>query len=39
LLKIDDPNFSAPLYASLFESGNRKTFALIWSRARTANGE
>jgi uncharacterized protein (DUF736 family) len=37
-LKLDDPSFTAPIYANLFddEGGN---FTLIWSRSRKQNGE
>ena len=32
-VKLDDPSFPAPIYASLVETeGNKQTFALIWSR-------
>jgi uncharacterized protein (DUF736 family) len=37
-LKLDDPSFSAPIYASLFENEEDKSFDLIWTRTRTANG-
>ena len=30
-VKLDDPSFSAPIYANLFE-GDDGEFALIWSR-------
>ena len=30
-LKLDDPSFTAPIYANLFE-GDDGEFALIWSR-------
>ncbi|WP_454644681.1 DUF736 domain-containing protein [Bradyrhizobium liaoningense] len=30
-VKLDDPSFTAPIYANLFESDNGE-FALIWSR-------
>ncbi|WP_143049441.1 DUF736 family protein, partial [Agrobacterium vitis] len=29
--KLDDPSFSAPIYANLFEGDDGK-YALIWSR-------
>ena len=31
-VKLDDPSFPAPIYASLVEGEERGTFALIWSR-------
>lgn len=30
--KLDDPSFSASIYASLVETGTEGEFALIWSR-------
>ena len=37
-IKLDDPSFNAPIFASLFTDEDGKTFNLIWSRARTSNG-
>ena len=31
-VKLDDPAFAAPLYASLVETDDDKTFNLLWSR-------
>jgi uncharacterized protein (DUF736 family) len=31
-VKLDDPTFTAPLYASLIEVEDGKTFNLLWSR-------
>jgi uncharacterized protein (DUF736 family) len=31
-VKLDDPAFAAPLYASLIEVEDGKTFNLLWSR-------
>jgi len=31
-LKLDDPSFTAPIYANLFDDEDGKTFSLIWSR-------
>ena len=35
-LKLDDPSFTAPIYANLFDDtvveGGEETFSLIWSR-------
>ena len=37
-VKLDDPSFTAPIFASLFAAEDGKSFNLIWSRARTSNG-
>jgi uncharacterized protein (DUF736 family) len=37
-IKLDDPSFTAPIFASLFADEDGKTFNLIWSRARASNG-
>jgi len=31
-LKLDDPSFTAPIYANLFDDEDGKSFSLIWSR-------
>ena len=36
-IKLDDPSFNAPIFASLFADEDGKTFNLIWSRGRTSN--
>ncbi|MEM6899177.1 MAG: DUF736 domain-containing protein [Pseudomonadota bacterium] len=42
-LKLDDPSFTQPIYANLFDDtvveGGEQTFSLIWSRARRKNGD
>lgn len=38
-LKLDDPSFTAPIFASLFDDEDGKTYNLIWTRNRPANGE
>jgi uncharacterized protein (DUF736 family) len=38
-LKLDDPSFTAPIYANLFEEEDGEGYSLIWSRGRRANGE
>jgi len=38
-LKLDDPSFSAPIYANLFDDEDGETYNLIWSRGRTSNGD
>jgi len=32
-LKIDDPSFTAPIYANLFDDPEGENYSLIWSRA------
>ena len=32
-LKLDDPSFTAPIYANLFGDEGGATFSLIWSRS------
>ena len=34
-LKLDDPSFTAPIFASLFADEDGKTHSLIWTRSRT----
>ena len=36
-VKLDDPSFTAPIYANLVEDGD--SFSLIWSRSRKQNGD
>ncbi|URW75884.1 DUF736 domain-containing protein [Sphingomonas donggukensis] len=31
-VKLDDPSFTAPIYANLFEDDEGGTYSLIWSR-------
>ena len=38
-LKLDDPSFTAPIYANLFDEEDGDAYSLIWSRARRQNGE
>lgn len=38
-LKIDDPSFTAPIYANLFEDQDGKSHSLIWSRQSRRNGD
>jgi uncharacterized protein (DUF736 family) len=38
-LKLDDPSFTAPIYANLFEDEDGEGYSLIWSRGRKPNGE
>ena len=34
-IKLDDPSFNAPIFASLFADEDGKVHNLIWSRGRT----
>jgi uncharacterized protein (DUF736 family) len=34
-IKLDDPSFPHPIYASLFEGEDPDTFNLLWSRPRS----
>src|SRR3546814_9159007 len=34
-IKLDDPSFTEPIFASLFADEDGKSFNLIWSRGRT----
>ena len=36
-LKLDDPSFTAPIYANLVEDG--QGYSLIWSRPNRRNGD
>jgi len=38
-LKLDDPSFTAPIFANLFDDEDGETFNLIWSRGRRQNGD
>jgi uncharacterized protein (DUF736 family) len=38
-VKLDDPSFTAPIFANLFADEDGKTFSLIWTRARVNNGD
>lgn len=41
-LKLDDPSFTQPIYANLFDDSvveGDETYSLIWSRARRQNGD
>ena len=31
-LKLDDPSFTAPIYANLFQDEGADTYSLVWSR-------
>jgi uncharacterized protein (DUF736 family) len=36
-VKLDDPSFTQPIYASLFDDPNGKGANLVWSRPRPAS--
>ena len=38
-LKLDDPSFTAPIYANLFNEEDGDSFNLIWSRPSRRNGD
>lgn len=38
-VKLDDPSFSQPIYASLFQDEDGENYSLIWSRPRARNGD
>jgi uncharacterized protein (DUF736 family) len=38
-VKLDDPSFMAPIYASLFADEEGEGFSLIWTRSRRPNGD
>lgn len=38
-LKLDDPSFTAPIYANLVEDENGEGHSLIWSRPARRNGD
>jgi len=38
-LKLDDPSFTAPIYANLFDAEDGQGYSLIWSRSRKAGSD
>ena len=38
-LKLDDPSFTTPIFANLFDDPDGESYTLIWSRSRNKNGE
>jgi uncharacterized protein (DUF736 family) len=38
-LKLDDPSFTAPIYANLFDDEGAETYSLIWSRPNGKRGD
>ena len=38
-LKLDEPSFTAPIFANLFDDEGGETYSLIWSRPSRRNGD
>jgi uncharacterized protein (DUF736 family) len=38
-LKLDDPSFTAPIFANLFDDEDAETYSLIWSRPSRRSGD
>ena len=38
-VKLDDPSFTAPIYANLFEDEDGEAYSLIWSRPSRRNND
>jgi uncharacterized protein (DUF736 family) len=38
-VKLDDPSFTQPIYANLFEGEGDAGYSLIWSRGRKASAD
>ena len=38
-LKLDDPSFTAPIFANLFDDEDGEGYSLIWSRPSRRNGD
>lgn len=38
-LKLDDPSFTAPIFANLFDDENGEGYSLIWSRPLRRKGD
>jgi uncharacterized protein (DUF736 family) len=38
-LKLDDPSFTAPIFANLFDDEDGEGYSLIWSRPNRRNAE
>ena len=38
-LKLDDPSFTAPIYANLVEDEDGQNYSLIWSRPNRRSGD
>lgn len=38
-LKLDDPSFTGPIFANLFDDEDGEGYSLIWSRPNRRNGD
>jgi len=38
-VKLDDPSFTAPIFANLFDDEDGEGYTLIWSRPNKRNGD
>ena len=38
-LKLDDPSFSHPIFANLFDDEDGESYSLIWSRPNSRRGD
>ena len=38
-LKLDDPSFTAPIFANLFDDEDGESYSLIWSRPSRRGGD
>ena len=38
-VKLDDPSFTQPIFANLFDDEGGETYSLIWSRQRRASND
>jgi len=38
-VKLDDPSFTSPIFANLFDDESGETYSLIWSRSRRPSSE
>ena len=38
-VKLDDPSFTLPIYASLFDDEDGENYTLLWTRSRKTNGD
>ena len=38
-VKLDDPSFTAPIYANLFDDEDGESYSLIWSRPNGRRGD
>jgi uncharacterized protein (DUF736 family) len=38
-VKLDDPSFTQPIYANLFDAEDGAGYSLIWSRSRKLSAE